>query len=233
MALTLSSLPLVVENKPKQSDDNDSYIKLADFGFAARVHDPKSLTKQCGTPFFVSPEILMRQSYDQMSDMWSCGCIVYLLLAGNLPFLGRSQKELFRKIVVGKYEFDEESFGGVSEEAKDLVAKMLVTDPDKRISAGEALRHPWLKQESSRLSLIKLAGTSQRLKTFNARMKLRSAMIAVDWISRLKRNSWISGLTDTSMTRRELARLNFEDVSKSATAMHDIAEDTKEDDKEG
>jgi serine/threonine protein kinase len=175
----------------------------------------------------------MRQSYDQMSDMWSCGCIVYLLLAGNLPFMGRSQKELFRKIVVGKYEFDEESFGGVSEEAKDLVAKMLVTDPDKRISAGEALRHPWLVQENSRLSMIKLGGTSQRLKTFNARMKLRSAMIAIDWISRLKRSSWISGLTDTSVTRRELSRLSFEDASKSATALHDISEDGKEEDKQG
>jgi serine/threonine protein kinase len=88
--------------KPKNlllmSDDNDSYIKLADFGFAARVHTPKSLSKQCGTPFFVAPEILMRKGYDQAADMWSVGCIIYLLLSGNLPFMGRSQKELFRKI---------------------------------------------------------------------------------------------------------------------------------------
>lgn len=208
--------------KPKNlllvSDDNDSYIKLADFGFAARVHQPKTLTKQCGTPFFVSPEILMRQSYDQMSDMWSCGCIVYLLLGGNLPFMGRSQKELFRKIVVGKYEFDEETFGDVSDEAKDLVAKMLVTDPDQRISAGEALRHPWLKQENSRLSMRKLAGTSQRLKTFNARMKLRSAMIAIDWMSTLRRNSWIKGLSDQSSARKELSKLSFEDQKATAAA---------------
>ncbi|KAI2494611.1 serine/threonine protein kinase [Fragilaria crotonensis] len=204
--------------KPKNlllvSDDNDSYIKLADFGFAARVHEPKSLTKQCGTPFFVSPEILTRQSYDQMSDMWSCGCIVYLLLGGNLPFMGRSQKELFRKIVEGKYEFDEESFAGVSDEAKDLVSKMLVRDPDKRISASDALKHPWLRQENARLTMIKLTGTSQRLKTFNAKLKLRSAMIAIDWISTLKRSPWVKGLTDQSETRRELSRLGFEDLSK-------------------
>ena len=84
--------------KPKNlllmSDDNDSFIKLADFGFAARVHEPKCLTKQCGTPFFVAPEILLRKGYDQQSDMWSVGCIIYLLLSGNLPFMGRSQKEL-------------------------------------------------------------------------------------------------------------------------------------------
>lgn len=207
-----------------QSEDNDSYIKLADFGFAARVHTPKSLTKQCGTPFFVSPEILMRQSYDQMSDMWSVGCICYLLLGGNLPFMGRSQKELFRKIVVGKYEFDEDCWEGVSEDARDFVAKMLVTDPDKRITAQDALKHKWLKQESNRLSLIKLPGTSKRLKTFNARMKLRSAMIAVDWVSTLRKTSWLK-LSDKSSSAaaaatsavpptKDLSKLKFDAVKE-------------------
>ena len=180
--------------KPKNlllmSDDNDSFIKLADFGFAARVHESKSLTKQCGTPFFVAPEILTRKPYDQQSDMWSVGCIVFLLLSGTLPFLGRSQKELFRKIVAGKYEFSDSSWNDVSDDAKDLVKRMLVLDPDKRITAKEAVRHPWLMIAKDRLSMVNLQGTSQRLKTFNARMKLRSAMIAIDWVSNLKRVSW-------------------------------------------
>mmetsp|Transcript_31317 Transcript_31317/g.91325 ORF Transcript_31317/g.91325 Transcript_31317/m.91325 type:complete len:519 (-) Transcript_31317:170-1726(-) len=182
--------------KPKNlllmSEDNDSYIKLADFGFAARCHVPKSLTKQCGTPFFVSPEILMRQPYDQQSDMWSVGCIVFLLLSGNLPFMGRSQKELFRKIVSGKYEFDEDDWCDVSSDAKDLVKKLLVLDPDDRLTAADALKHKWMKASNDRLKKMSLEGTSQRLKTFNARMKLRSAMIAVDWVSSLKKTSWLS-----------------------------------------
>jgi calcium/calmodulin-dependent protein kinase I len=182
--------------KPKNlllmSDENDSFIKLADFGFAARVHEPKSLTKQCGTPFFVAPEILTRKPYDQQSDMWSVGCIVYLLLSGNLPFMGRSQKELFRKIVAGKYEFSDDSWADVSEDARELVRKMLVLNPDDRITAKDALRHPWLRLSKDRLSMVMLQGTSQRLKTFNARMKLRSAMIAVDWVSGLKKVSWTS-----------------------------------------
>lgn len=182
--------------KPKNlllmSDDNDSYIKLADFGFAARCHEPKSLTKQCGTPFFVAPEILMRKPYDQMSDMWSVGCIVFLLLSGQLPFMGRSQKELFRKIVAGKYEFEADDWDDISDEAKNLVKKMLVLDPDQRISAMDALRDPWLKTSRTQLDQSSLQGTAQRLKTFNARMKLRSAMIAVDWVSSLKRNSFMN-----------------------------------------
>lgn len=182
--------------KPKNlllmSEDNDSYIKLADFGFAARCHEPKSLTKQCGTPFFVSPEILMRKPYDQQSDMWSVGCIVFLLLSGNLPFMGRSQKELFRKIVAGKYEFNADDWDDISDEAKDLVKKLLVLDPDDRMTAMDALRHPWLKTSRDQLDQSQLDGTAKRLKTFNARMKLRSAMIAVDWVSSLKRNSFMT-----------------------------------------
>lgn len=182
--------------KPKNlllmSEENDSFIKLADFGFAARVHAPKSLTKQCGTPFFVAPEILMRKPYDHQSDMWSVGCIVYLLLSGNLPFVGRSQKELFKKIVAGKYDFEDEEWKSVSEDAKDLVRKMLVLNPDERIKSGEAIKHPWLKASRDRLNMVNLQGTSQRLKTFNARMKLRSAMIAVDWVNSIQRMSWVS-----------------------------------------
>ena len=192
--------------KPKNlllmSEDNDSFIKLADFGFAARCHTPKSLTKQCGTPFFVSPEILMRQPYDHQSDMWSVGCIVFLLLSGNLPFMGRSQKELFRKIVSGKYEFDDDDWCDVSEDAKDLVKKLLVLDPDVRLTANDCMKHRWLKTSGDRLSRNTLKATSQRLKTFNARMKLRSAMIAVDWVSSLKRNSWLA----TKTTNRSSSR---------------------------
>jgi len=182
--------------KPKNlllmSEDNHSYIKLADFGFAARCHTEKCLTKQCGTPFFVSPEILMRQPYDQQSDMWSVGCIIFLLLSGNLPFMGRSQKELFRKIVSGKFEFKEADWSDVSPDAKDLVQKLLVLDPDERFTSSQALRHKWMKASGDRLSRITLQGTSQRLKTFNARNKLRSAMIAVSWVSQVKRASWVS-----------------------------------------
>ena len=163
----------------------------------------------------------MRHKYDQMTDMWSCGCIAFLLLGGNLPFLGRSQKELFKKIVVGKYEFDED-WDEVSEDAKDLVTKLLVTDPDERLSASDALKHKWLNESRQRLSLKRLQGTSTRLKTFNARMKLRSAMIGVTWVSslsiassitRMNRNSSAGSGTslETAEAEDKFAQLQLED----------------------
>lgn len=179
--------------KPKNlllvNEDSDNDIKLADFGFAARVYEPKSLTKQCGTPFFVAPEILIKEKYDQKSDMWSVGCIIFLLLGGNLPFAGRSQKELFRSIVAGKYEFsDAGGWNDVSEDAKDLISKLLVTKADDRLSARAALQHPWILAHEQALQK-QLSGASSRLKQYNARMKLRSAMIAVDWVSSISRRT--------------------------------------------
>jgi serine/threonine protein kinase len=91
---------------------------------------------------------------------------------------------------VGKFEFDDDSWTDISDDARDIVCNLLVTDPDKRMSSLACLHHPLLKQDSKRLSLIKLQGTSQRLKSFNARMKLRSAMIAVDWASSIRSRSF-------------------------------------------
>ena len=72
-----------------KSIDDDKNIKLADFGFATHVTGPKSITKRCGTPFFVAPEILKKKPYDESADMWSLGIIIYLLLGGTMPFIGR------------------------------------------------------------------------------------------------------------------------------------------------
>jgi len=74
-----------------RSIEDDSYVKLADFGFATRVTAPKSLTRQCGTAFFIAPEILKREPYDQSADMWSLGIIIYVLLGGRYPFTGKKK----------------------------------------------------------------------------------------------------------------------------------------------
>jgi calcium/calmodulin-dependent protein kinase I len=98
------------ENLLLQSADNDSNLKIADFGFAKKCMRPASLTTQCGTPGYVAPEILSGTPYDTKSDLWSLGVIVYILLGGYPPFIEQNQRDLFRKIRKGQYEFHEGSW---------------------------------------------------------------------------------------------------------------------------
>jgi calcium/calmodulin-dependent protein kinase (CaM kinase) II/calcium/calmodulin-dependent protein kinase I len=126
------------------SKEDDADIKVADFGFAKRVAIPNSLMTRCGTPTYVAPEILKNHPHDEMVDMWSVGVMTYVLLVGYPPFMEENQRQLFRKVRMGEYEFFEEDWEGISPEAKDLISKLLVVDPSKRLKASAALKHPWL-----------------------------------------------------------------------------------------
>lgn len=167
------------ENLLLQSEDNDSAIKIADFGFAKRVLTPNSLTTQCGTPGYVAPEILEGVAYDTKSDMWSLGVIIYILLGGYPPFIEQNQRELFRKIRKGQYEFHEEYWGGVSKDAKDLISSLLTVDPAKRISAKEALEHKWMLTDGKKLAAQDLGTNLAEFKKYNARRKFKGAVNAV------------------------------------------------------
>ena len=95
------------ENLLLLSESDDSTVKIADFGFAKKVYEKNSLTTQCGTPGYVAPEILEGTPYDERADMWSVGVILYILLGGYPPFIESTQRDLFRKIRKGEYEFHE------------------------------------------------------------------------------------------------------------------------------
>jgi len=173
------------ENLLLQSEDNDSAIKIADFGFAKRVLTPNSLTTQCGTPGYVAPEILEGVAYDTKSDMWSLGVIIYILLGGYPPFIEQNQRELFRKIRKGQYEFHEEYWGGVSKDAKDLISSLLTVDPAKRISAKEALEHKWMLTDGKKLAAQDLGTNLAEFKKYNARRKFKGAVNAVIMANKL------------------------------------------------
>ena len=158
--------------------EDDTSVVLADFGFATRVFAPRSIKKQCGTPYFVAPEIILGEGYDTKADMWSVGVIVYSLLSGSLPFNGRNHLELYKAILTQKCSFDEEIWGGISDGAKDFVEKLLVLDPSKRFSAQDALNHKWIRAESRMLRRNGLRQSCIRIRTFNARLKLKTAILA-------------------------------------------------------
>lgn len=160
-----------------KTKDDDSFVKIADFGFAARVYAPNSLSDQCGTPYFVAPEIILRQPFGEKSDMWSVGVIIYCLLSGRVPFNGRRNVDLFRAVVNCEYTFDAE-WDKISAHAKDLIKSLLVTDPSARLSARDALRSEWIHDDKKvQLSKNSLEMTGRRLSVFNARQKLKSIIL--------------------------------------------------------
>jgi len=207
--------------KPKnlllEHKDDDSSILLADFGFASRVYAPRSLKKQCGTPYFVAPEILLRKGYDTKADMWSVGVIVYSLLSGSLPFTGKRHLDLFKSIIAGEYTFDEERWECVSDGAKDLVRKLLVVDPDKRYSAQDALNHEWIRADSRMLRRNALGRSSVRMRTFNARLSFKSAILVTQSVIRWR------NVTRDSISKKQTGRA-FESV------LAGLCEEREEDD---
>lgn len=164
------------ENLLLQSTDNDSNIKIADFGFAKKCLEPASLTTQCGTPGYVAPEILEGTPYDTKVDMWSMGVIVYILLGGYPPFIEQNQRDLFRKIRKGQYEFHEEYWGQVSKEAKQLISALLTVSSSKRLSADNALKHTWITQSDEVLESQDLGVNLDQFKKFNAKRKFKAAV---------------------------------------------------------
>ncbi|XP_039747632.1 myosin light chain kinase, smooth muscle-like isoform X1 [Pararge aegeria] len=119
-------------------------IKIIDFGLA-RFYDPeKKLQVLFGTPEFVAPEVVNFDQIGYGTDMWSIGVICYVLLSGLSPFMGETDIETMANVTIAKYDFDDEAFNEISEDAKDFIRKLLVKDKESRPSATECLRHQWL-----------------------------------------------------------------------------------------
>jgi len=129
---------------------------------------------------YVAPEILTGTPYDESADMWSVGVILYILLGGYPPFLEDDQRRLFRKIRKGQYEFHEEYWGTVSEDAKNLISNLLVVNAENRLTAREALQSVWISQASdAELGAIDMGSNLHQLRKFNGKRKFRAAVASV------------------------------------------------------
>jgi calcium/calmodulin-dependent protein kinase I len=133
------------ENLLLTTANDDAIVKIADFGFAIKGAAKSSLQTQCGTPGYVAPEILNNKPYGKAVDMWSIGVITYILLGGYPPFHDENQKNLFKKIKKGEFEFHEEYWGAVSSDAKDLIRGLLHVDPESRLTVDDVLGHSWVR----------------------------------------------------------------------------------------
>jgi len=123
-------------------------VKLADFGLS-KLYSGKALQTACGTPFYVAPDILLGSGYGPAVDMWASGILLYVLLSGRLPFAADSDAELFKLIIDGDLVWKSPQFDTVSAEAKDLIGKLIVVDPDQRYTAKQALEHSWITNQSN------------------------------------------------------------------------------------
>uniref|UniRef100_A0A671R695 Calcium/calmodulin-dependent serine protein kinase a n=1 Tax=Sinocyclocheilus anshuiensis TaxID=1608454 RepID=A0A671R695_9TELE len=121
--------------------------------------------------------VVKREPYGKPVDVWGCGVILFILLSGCLPFYGTKER-LFEAIIKGKYKMNPRQWGQISESAKDLVRRMLMLDPAERITVYEALNHPWLKERDRYAYKIHLPETVEQLRKFNARRKLKGAVLA-------------------------------------------------------
>lgn len=123
-------------------------IKIIDFGLARRYKPREKLRVNFGTPEFLAPEVINYEFVSFPTDMWSLGVITYMLLSGLSPFLGDDDNETLNNILACQWNFEEEEFTDISDEAKDFITRLLVKSKSWRMSAAESLRHPWLSDRS-------------------------------------------------------------------------------------
>eukprot|EP00934_Nitzschia_sp_Nitz4_P006054 Nitzschia sp. Nitz4//scaffold309_size21490//8451//12430//NITZ4_008610-RA/size21490-augustus-gene-0.0-mRNA-1//1//CDS//3329547177//6044//frame0 len=168
--LTLDNL-LLPEGK-------ESRIIITDFEFSKRVIFSNSLRTQCGTQEFVAPEVLEnRPAYDVSCDMWSVGVILFIMLGGYYPFRGRTDEEKLRNVRYGIFEFRPELWSGVTEDAKDLLRRMMTVNPEDRVSANDALSSEWMEADDRTLD----ADLSENVQELRHEMghKLKAAVNAI------------------------------------------------------
>ncbi|XP_076007082.1 calcium/calmodulin-dependent protein kinase (CaM kinase) II beta 1 isoform X16 [Genypterus blacodes] len=173
------------ENLLLASKCKNAAVKLADFGLAIEVQgEQQAWFGFAGTPGYLSPEVLRKEAYGKPVDIWACGVILYILLVGYPPFWDEDQHKLYQQIKAGAYDFPSPEWDTVTPEAKNLINQMLTINPTKRITAQEALKHPWVCQRSTVASMMHRQETVECLKKFNARRKLKGAILTTMLVSR-------------------------------------------------
>ncbi|XP_069171849.1 calcium/calmodulin-dependent protein kinase type II alpha chain isoform X19 [Procambarus clarkii] len=166
------------ENLLLASKAKGAAVKLADFGLAIEVQgDQQAWFGFAGTPGYLSPEVLKKEPYGKPVDIWACGVILYILLVGYPPFWDEDQHRLYAQIKAGAYDYPSPEWDTVTPEAKNLINSMLTVNPAKRITAAEALKHPWICQRERVASVVHRQETVDCLRKFNARRKLKGAIL--------------------------------------------------------
>ncbi|XP_006872638.1 PREDICTED: myosin light chain kinase 3 [Chrysochloris asiatica] len=163
-------------------------IKIIDFGLARRYKPREKLKVNFGTPEFLAPEVVNYEFVSFPTDMWSVGVITYMLLSGLSPFLGETDAETMNFIVNCSWDFDADTFEGLSEEAKDFVSRLLVKEKSCRMSATQCLKHEWVNTLPAKASKSKVRLKSQLLlQKYMAQRKWKKHFYVVTAANRLRK----------------------------------------------
>lgn len=188
--------------KPENILLDDNYnIKLTDFGFAKVLTPSETLTDVCGTPGYLAPEVLRVAMFEGSPgywcavDLWACGVIMYTLLVGCPPFWHRKQMVMIRNIMEGKYSFQSPEWDDITDTPKDLISKLLVVDPSKRITVQEALAHDFFQ-------ILQYKG-----RPFNAKKMFQFGIMCVRAVIRIQRLRFTPEPVSLAVTRVDPYRI--------------------------
>ncbi|XP_050228230.1 calcium-dependent protein kinase 20-like [Mercurialis annua] len=158
--------------------EEEAALKTIDFGLSVFFKPGETFPDVVGSPYYVAPEVL-KKHYGPECDVWSAGVIIYILLSGVPPFWDETEQGIFEQVLKGELDFVSEPWPNISESAKDLVRKMLVRDPKKRLTAHEVLCHPWVQVDGLAPDRPLDSAVLSRLKHFSAMNKLKRLVIRV------------------------------------------------------
>ncbi|XP_032634176.1 calcium/calmodulin-dependent protein kinase type II subunit gamma isoform X5 [Mauremys reevesii] len=217
------------ENLLLASKCKSAAVKLADFGLAIEVQgEQQAWFGFAGTPGYLSPEVLRKDPYGKPVDIWACGVILYILLVGYPPFWDEDQHKLYQQIKAGAYDFPSPEWDTVTPEAKNLINQMLTINPAKRITADQALKHPWVCQRSTVASMMHRQETVECLRKFNARRKLKGAILTTMLVSRnfSATKSLLNKKSDGVKKRKSSSSVHLMPQSNNKTSLVSPAKET-------
>uniref|UniRef100_A0A4W6FAR2 calcium/calmodulin-dependent protein kinase n=1 Tax=Lates calcarifer TaxID=8187 RepID=A0A4W6FAR2_LATCA len=192
------------ENLLLASKMKGAAVKLADFGLAIEVQgDQQAWFGFAGTPGYLSPEVLRKDPYGKPVDIWACGVILYILLVGYPPFWDEDQHKLYQQIKAGAYDFPSPEWDTVTPEAKNLINQMLTINP-----------HPWVCQRSTVASMMHRQETVECLRKFNARRKLKGAILTTMLVSRNFSGEFLGSTESCNNTEEEEMKARKQEIIK-------------------
>ena len=163
------------ENLLYLNKDENSPIKVIDFGMSKRFDSAHFMSEKVGTAYYISPEVL-KGKYDEKCDIWSAGVILYIIICGYPCFNGDDDDEIFAAIQKGKIYFPSPEWDNISNDVKDLIKKMC-TSPEKRLTAEQVLNETWVKDNAPNSTQILLPMKPDGLKNYANSNKLRKAVL--------------------------------------------------------